>query len=225
MRSSIPVALSRLASRRAATSLIAATLALLFGALLWLHWQSLPSGLFVDNVARFRADVADMAGVTEVEEAEIRAGDLTFRDNAFVSIETDLRVDDPGLHELIAAIAIRSASGQSSTRILPVLNAGRVSIGVSPHEALNEVRLRIAEDLSSLDGVIAVSVLWPQSGDDLIYDETNEQLDVTAQTRTGTVADLAASMSALTRAIAPDAVLTAIVLADSDAEARTHRHS
>lgn len=209
--------------------LVVAALVLIAGIIaagtLWRGWASAPTGLLVDSVGRFRDDVGALPGVAGVDEAEVRAGDLGAGANAFVPIRTDLALGTPELDDLARAISDRSSLGQTRTRLLPVLITGGASVALAPEASLDTARLAVAQAALALDGVVAVSVLWPDQGDDLVVDESNERLDVTVQTRSGSPADLTDTVGPLVQSLLPDATTTSIVLTDPEAAPREHLYS
>jgi hypothetical protein len=134
--------------------------------------------------------LAAVPGVRTVDDPEYRAGDLTFRANAFFTVVADTGLSRSAEKALVDAISVRLMAAEGDTRFMVELDLGVAQIGVSPRAELNDTRLETARSLADIDGVTRATVLWHTSDDDLIFDEENVGLAVFVQATDGRPLDL-----------------------------------
>ena len=181
---------------------------LLIGAVLLGSWFDTLS------VPHVHTELKKLPGVVSVTEAETRAGDLTFRDNAFFTVLADADLSASAQDDLAGQIAGILATSQRSTRIMVELDLGDFSVGISPVAELNADRLVSARALANIDGIVRATVLWDVAGDDLIFDESNEGLMVWVQARTRTPTELIDRVLPLLNT-ADGPTVTAIILGEN----------
>jgi hypothetical protein len=171
---------------------------------------------FSNTEAHVAAQLDAIDGIASVGEGETRAGDLTFRDNLFFTVTADVGLDDKGIDTLVATIGEALADLQGSTRVLVELDVDSYTVGISPIADLNPQRVSMARRLAGIGGVVRATVLWPNQGDNLNYDETNNGLDVAVQSVGGSAAELRAAAALLLEGDLPTSEqkprITAVVL-------------
>ena len=171
---------------------------------------------FSNTKAHVVAQLRAIDGIASVGKGETRAGDLTLRDNLFFTVTPDANLDDDGIDTLVATIGSSLADLQGSTRVLVELDVNSYTVGISPIADLNPQRVSMARRLAGIDGVVRATVLWPNQGDNLIYDETNNGLDVAVQSVGGSAGELRAAAALLLESDLPTSEqkprITAVVL-------------
>jgi hypothetical protein len=171
---------------------------------------------------RARSDLEAVPGIVSVSEPEQRAGDLSAGSNVFLTATAQPGLPEAALANLMTELSGVSGAGPGQARVMVELDLGDISIGISPITGLNPPRLAIARELGTLPEVVRVTVLWRSAGDDLIFDESNDFLDVWVQARQGGAEDLATSARC---ALSHDteANVTVTILGDSAPRVRLYR--
>jgi hypothetical protein len=104
--------------------------------------------------------------------------------------------------------ALATVQLSSDSRLMVRLAVDRLNVGISQEAALNQPRLRLARLVLALDGVSRVTVSWREPGDDLIYDTSNADLDVTVISSGLPAAELAQRSVRVARTVLADASVT-----------------
>ena len=162
------------------------------------------------SLARLREALGTIPGIASVGDAHSSAGDLSFRNNGFLTVTavpglTDTAVDDLAAH---VSQALAGVQLSSDSRLMVRLDVDRLNVGISQEAALNEPRLRLARLVLALDGVSRVTVSWRDQDDDLIYDTSNANLDVTVVSSGLPAVELAARSVRVARTVLADASVT-----------------
>jgi hypothetical protein len=142
---------------------------------------------------RARSAIQAIPGITAVSAPESRIGDLTFRNNVFLTAKAERNLPNSAVDELVYALSHATAEAQGDSRVMVELDLGHISVGISPVAELNPPRVDLARSLARLPNTARTTVLWATHNDDLIIDETNDDLDVWIQAREGREDDLTAA--------------------------------
>ncbi|WBM79665.1 hypothetical protein KIV56_15555 [Cryobacterium breve] len=162
------------------------------------------------SLARLSDELSTIPGVASVGDAHSSAGDLSFRNNGFLTVTAAPGLTDTAVGHLAGHVSQALATVQlgSDSRLMVRLDVDRLNVAISQEAALNEPRLRLARLVLALDGVSRVTVSWREQGDDLIFDTSNVNLDVTVISSGLPAVELAARSVRVARTVLADASVT-----------------